>query len=347
MNDLTYREEMVALEEKIEDRENLEEDTEGSENSLAQSYMDDDNVAAYLKEISEYPLLSLEEEQALVSRIALGDKEAKELLVKSNLKLVVRLAKKYLTHGLSILDLIEEGNIGLMTAASRYELGYGTKFSSYAAFWIKAAMLTGIADKGRNIRIPGHQYEAVVSFKKAYRKLEFILGRNPSLDEVAEFMNLSLEEVKRACELQKDTLSINELLGEDNDQERENFLASDMESPEELTEQKELRKDLMTLLKNNLSARELEAITLKFGLFGTKDLSLEEIAYRYNMTREGARQLVKRTLIKLKNIAGIDDFACYMDNPDKCLENIKDFQEEYAVAKQEKRLRELKKKCTF
>lgn len=347
MNYLTHREGIMAMEEKIEDIKKLEEDSEDAFNVLAESYMNDDDVLTYLKEISEYPLLSIEEEQALVSRIALGDKEAEELLVKSNLRLVVKLAKSYLNHGLSILDLIQEGNTGLLIAACRYELGYGTKFSSYAAFWIKEAMIKGIADKGRNIRIPNHQYELVVSFKKAYRKLEFTLKRNPTLEEIAHYMNLSLEEVKVICELQKDTISINELLGDDNDQERENFLASDIDRPEEIFEQKELSRDLETFLKTNLSLRELEVITLRFGLLGTEVLTLEEIASRYNMTREGVRKLIKRTLIKLKNIVNINDFVCYMDNPDKCLGSMKDFQEEYAVAKKERRLKKLKKKYTF
>lgn len=311
--------------------------------SLDKDYFND-HINVYLEEIGRIPLLSEEEEKQIALRCINGDKDALEILVNSNLRLVVKLAKKYLTYGLSLADLIEEGNIGLIIAANKYRLDYDTKFSSYAAFWIKECMMRSIANKGRNIRIPVNLYEKIVSFKKAYRKLEFNLKRCPTIEEVASFLNLSLEEARYLSTIQNDTLSINELLGEDNDQEREAFLASNHNSPEEIVESKSLEQDLKALLSSYLTKREIEIITLRFGLNGEEIRTLEDIGLMYNLTKERVRQIEKTALNKLKNSEDIKDYIVYTNHPDASLEYIKSYQEEYLIAKRTKTLSKYNRK---
>ena len=311
--------------------------------SLDKDYFND-HINVYLEEIGRIPLLSEEEEKQIALRCINGDKDALEILINSNLRLVVKLAKKYLTYGLSLADLIEEGNIGLIIAANKYRLDYDTKFSSYAAFWIKECMMRSIANKGRNIRIPVNLYEKIVSFKKAYRKLEFNLKRCPTIEEVASFLNLSLEEARYLSTIQNDTLSINELLGEDNDQEREAFLASNHNSPEEIVESKSLEQDLKALLSSCLTKREIEIITLRFGLNGEEIRTLEDIGLMYNLTKERVRQIEKSALNKLKNSKDVKDYIIYTNHLDASLEYIKSYQEEYLITKRTKTLSKYNRK---
>ena len=327
----------------MEDKIKLKDEFDLEISNLAKDSLSD-HVTVYLKEISKIPLLSEDEEKKIVKRVLNGDEEARMILIKSNLRLVVKLAKNYLTYGLSIADLIEEGNIGLMIASRKYNLNHESKFSSYAAYWIKECMGRAIANKGRNIRIPVNLYEKVVSFRKAYRKLERDLGRSPSMEEIASLLNLSLEEVRSISYLQSDTLSINELMGENNDQEREAFLASDINSPEEIVEAQALEVDIDGLLEKCLSKREREIIILRFGLYGTKRRTLEDISLMYNLTRERVRQIEKGALNKLKNSLDIKKFAIYMDNPDTSLEYIENYQEEYLKAKEERKLSKFNKR---
>ena len=204
--------------------------------------------------------------------------------------------------------------------------------------------MRSIANKGRNIRIPVNFYEKIVSFKKAYRKLEFNLKRCPTIEEVASFLNLSLEGARYLSAIQNDTLSINELLGEDNAQEREAFLAYNHNRPKEIVESKSLEQDLKALLSSCLTEREINILILRFDLYGEEIRTLEDIGLMYNLTKERVRQIEKSTLNKLKNSEDIKDYIIYTNHLDASQEYIKSYQEEYLIAKRTKTLSKYNRK---
>lgn len=204
--------------------------------------------------------------------------------------------------------------------------------------------MRSIANKGRNIRIPVNLYEKTVSFKKAYRKLEFNLNKCLTIEEVASFLNLSLEGARYLSAIQNDTLSINELLGEDNAQEREDFLAYNHNSPKEIVESKSLEQDLKALLSSCLTKREINILILRFDLYGEEIRTLEDIGLMYNLTKEIVRQIEKSALNKLKNSEDIKDYIIYTNHLDASLEYIKSYQEEYLIAKRTKTLSKYNRK---
>ena len=228
-------------------------------------------------------------------------------------------------------------NIGLIIAANKYRLDYDTKFSSYAAFWIKECIMRSIANKGHNIIILVNLYEKIVSF-------EFNLKRCPTIEEVASFLNLSLEGARYLSTIQNDTLSINELLGEGNAQEREDFLASNHNSPEEIVESKSLEQDLKALLSSCLTKREINILILRFDLYGEEIRTLEDIGLMYNLSKEIVRQIEKSALNKLKNSDDIIDYIIYTNHLDASLEYIKSYQEEYLITKRTKTLSKYNRK---
>jgi len=293
-----------------------------------------DNVKIYLEEISRRPLLSLEEEQKLARRISQGDNYAKQIFIESNLKLVVSVAKKYNGKGLSFLDLIEEGNIGLIKAVEKFDASKGYKFSTYATWWIRQTITRAIADQARNIRIPVYLYEKLTNYKKIATNLEIKLNRQPTINEMAREMRLSISEVTKLHELQSDTVSINLLIGDDKDTELENFIPTLEETPEDVLIMNSIPIQVNKLLENcNLGLKEKEVLILRFGLEDGKIRTLEEVGQMFDLTRERIRQIEAKALRKIRKSKYVKSLAVYMQNPDKCLENIGVFKETYMERK--------------
>ena len=288
------------------------------------------SIVSYLKEIREKPVLSPEREKELARKIAEGDTEAKKIFIECNLKLVISIAKKYLNRGLSFADLIQEGNLGLMTAVDRYDVEKGYKFSTYATHWIKQSIRRALTNISRNIRVPSHIYERLMQFNKISNELEAKLNRKPTTEELANQMRLSKSEIIELQKLQIDTLSLNYLIKEDEDTELENFIPTSADNLEEQIVTKSLRKEVKELLeKCDLKEQEIEVLMLRNGFNNNEPMTLDQIGVIYNVTRERIRQIEAKALMKIRRSRYIKELADYMENPDKSLENIEEFREKY------------------
>lgn len=284
-----------------------------SSEPISHSDIQDDSIRNYLIEISSIPLLSKEEELVLAYKKSQGDKKAREILVERNLRLVVSIAKNYTSWGTPFLDLIQEGNIGLIKAVDKFDYTKGYRFSTYATFWIRQTIRRANADKGRNIRIPVHVYEALCKFNKIYNKLTVIFQSEPSLEEVASEMGVSLEKAQKLYKLNTDTISINQLVKNDDDSdELEKFISSTDKTPEEVALDNIVSSQLRNLLENSkLTSREKEVLMLRNGFMDDEIMTLEAIGQIYGVTRERVRQIEAKALMKLRKNKHISSFRNY------------------------------------
>lgn len=291
-----------------------------------------DNYQLYINDINKYPLLTLEEEQKLSKKIHEGDLEARTIFINSNLRLVVNIAKKYLGRGLEFMDLIGEGNIGLIKAVDRYDASGLNKFSTYAVWWIRNTISRGIKQYGRNRRIPIsllNKYERLVRVENELRNQ---LGREPNEEELAQKLNCSIEKIRELHEIKVDTVSINTTVG-DEDTELGDLLPSNVSLEDDYIKNN-LTQEILTLFENvGLPKRDIEIVMLRKGFIGSRPVTLKAIAKRYGITIERARQIESRTINKMRESTYIDGFAEYMPNPDEALRNIKIFRKEYLLAK--------------
>ena len=295
------------------------------------------SVVAYLREITQIPLLSLEEEKELASKVAQGDAAAKNKLIESNLRLVVRFAKNYLNQGLSYLDLIQEGNLGLMKAVEKYDVEKGCHFATYAVYWIKQAMSRATANKGRNIRIPVQVYLKVGTCRRTIRKLSEQLKRQPTIDEVANAMGMSVKEASELYNLQDDTISMNSIVSADSDTELGDFIPSSNDTPEEIALSSALKDDMQKLFTAcNLKEMEQNVLMMRYGFYNQEPMTLEEIGNIYHVTRERIRQLEAKALMKLRRSRQVKEMADYTLYPEASLQNIEEFKEKYRIDGQEK-----------
>ncbi|MBQ4634789.1 MAG: sigma-70 family RNA polymerase sigma factor [Bacilli bacterium] len=310
---------------EIKDSLELEVDSINSER-----FASTDSVAIYLREISRRPLLSLEEERKLAQKILKGDSEAREIFIESNLKLVVSIAKKYRGRGLSFLDLIQEGNLGLMTAVDKYDVNKGFKFATYATWWIRQAIVRAIQDKGANIRVPVHTQARLAVYKKAVTNLEERLNRQPTINEIVKETGLSSQIVTELSKFQNDAISINTLIGYNGDAELGQFISTTEESPESVAFARIIQPQVRKLLENcKLKPRETEILLLRFGFNDKEPMTLEEVGKKFNITRERVRQIEARALMKIRRSKQIKVLAECTQNPDKSLENIENFGKKY------------------
>ncbi len=260
-----------------------------------------DPIREYLKEIGSIPLLSAQEEYDLARKKAEGDTDAQKQLVEANLRLVVSIAKHYTGRGMSFLDLVQEGNIGLMRAVEKFDYTKGYRLSTYATWWVKQAITRALADQSRTIRLPVHMVETVNRIRRAQRNLSVSLGREPSVDELAENLGMPRKRVTELLQAAGDTVSLETPVGDEDGSSLGDFVADDSnESTEDKAESFLLREEIDEMLKG-LSPREREVIILRFGLETGKPMTLEEVGKRFNVTRERIRQIETAALRKLRN----------------------------------------------
>ena len=260
-----------------------------------------DNVRMYLKEIGKISLLSLEEEQELSKRVAEGDEQAKNILAESNLRLVVSIAKRYVGRGLLFLDLIQEGNIGLMKAVEKFDYDKGYKFSTYATWWIRQAITRALADQARTIRVPVHMVETINKMARIERQMTLELNREPTDQELSKKMGLSVEKIAEIRKISQDPVSLETPIGEEDDSHLGDFLADERTmSPEDFATYEILKDELRQVL-DTLTTREKEVLELRFGLFDGSSHTLEEVGKKFKVTRERIRQIEAKALRKLRH----------------------------------------------
>lgn len=261
----------------------------------------DDPVRMYFKEIGKVPLLTAEEERDLAIRIEQGDEEAKKKLCESNLRLVVSIARRYLNRGLSFLDLIQEGNLGLIKAVEKFDYTKGYKFSTYATWWIRQAITRSIADQARTIRIPVHMVETINKLIRISRQLLQEYGREPTSEEIAEEMGITVEKVREIKKISQDPVSLETPIGEEEDSHLGDFIPDeDIPSPVDAAAYSMLQKQLREVL-DTLSEREKKVLILRFGLDDGRPRTLEEVGKEFNVTRERIRQIEAKALRKLRH----------------------------------------------
>ncbi len=260
-----------------------------------------DPVRMYLKEIGKISLLSPEEEMDLSIRVANGDQEAARLLAESNLRLVVSIAKRYVGRGLLFLDLIQEGNIGLMKAVEKFDYDKGYKFSTYATWWIRQAITRALADQARTIRVPVHMVETINKMARIQRQLTLELNREPSEEEIAKKMGVGVEKVREVIKISQDPVSLETPIGEEEDSHLGDFVPDERNmSPEDFTTNEILKEEIKSVLET-LQPREQQVLELRFGLIDGTSYTLEEVGKKFNVTRERIRQIEAKALRKLRH----------------------------------------------
>ena len=261
----------------------------------------DDPVKIYLKEIGRVPLLSMEEEKQLAERMAQGDTNAKKRLCEANLRLVVSIAKKFVRRGMQFLDLIQEGNLGLLKAVEKFDYNKGFKFSTYATWWIRQAITRAIADQARTIRIPVHMVETITKVKKASSQLLHETGHDPTTEEIAERLEMPVERIQEIIRIAQDPVSLETPIGEEEDSHLGDFIQDDdAPAPADAASLMLLKEQLNEVL-STLSDREARVLRLRFGLEDGRARTLEEVGKEFDVTRERIRQIEAKALRKLRH----------------------------------------------
>ena len=312
--DLSDNLDMELLDTDIDmDVANLDEEELIDPVDLAAEYNLDDPVRMYLKEIGQVKLLSAEEEVELAQRVADGDQEAKNKLTEANLRLVVSIAKKYSGRGLHILDLIQEGNTGLIRAVDKFDWTKGNKFSTYATWWIRQAITRAIADQARTIRVPVHMVEVINKATRCNRKLVQELGREPTVEEIAAELNLPVEKIIEANRTAADTLSLDTPVGDEEDTSIGSFVEDERTpGPADATSNALLAEALKEIL-DTLTEREADVLRMRFGMYDGRTHTLEEVGQIFGVTRERIRQIENKAIRKLRHPSRakkIKDFYC-------------------------------------
>ncbi|GFN34686.1 RNA polymerase sigma factor RpoD [Tepidimicrobium xylanilyticum] len=286
----------------LETSDEAEEDIDLKEDlSLPRGISVDDPVRMYLKEIGKIPLLTAEEEIELAKRMEEGDELAKKKLAEANLRLVVSIAKRYVGRGMLFLDLIQEGNLGLMKAVEKFDYQKGFKFSTYATWWIRQAITRAIADQARTIRIPVHMVETINKLVRVQRQLVQELGRDPTPEEIGKEMNMEVEKVREIMKIAQEPVSLETPIGEEEDSHLGDFIEDDNAlAPAEAATYTMLREQLIDVL-DTLTPREQKVLRLRFGLDDGRARTLEEVGKEFDVTRERIRQIEAKALRKLRH----------------------------------------------
>ncbi len=299
-------EEIILIEEDEVDVENID-------LSVPDGISIEDPVRMYLKEIGKVPLLSAEEEIELAKKMELGDQEAKNRLAEANLRLVVSIAKRYVGRGMLFLDLIQEGNLGLIKAVEKFDYRKGYKFSTYATWWIRQAITRAIADQARTIRIPVHMVETINKLIRISRQLLQELGREPSPEEIAEEMGMPVERVREILKISQEPVSLETPIGEEEDSHLGDFIQDDnVPVPADAAAFTLLKEQLVEVL-GTLTEREQKVLRLRFGLDDGRARTLEEVGKEFNVTRERIRQIEAKALRKLRHPSRSRKLKDYLD----------------------------------
>ena len=306
----------IDITDKDEDLEDIDDEEETKEPANATAVKIDvgDPVKMYLKEIGKVDLLTREEEVELAKRVEAGDELAKRELSEANLRLVVSIAKKYIGRGMSFLDLIQEGNLGLMKAVDKFDYTKGFKFSTYATWWIRQSITRAIADQGRTIRIPVHMIENINKLVRIQRQLLQELGREPKPEEIAEVMNLDVDKVSDMMKIAQKPISLETPIGEEEDSQLGDFIEDDqMDTPVDVTTHIMLKEQLLDVLES-LTDREQRVLRLRFGLDDGKIRTLEEVGQVFDVTRERIRQIEAKALRKLRHPSRSKKLRDYLED---------------------------------
>lgn len=308
------KEDFDDVEPDIDDLENIEEvDISDTAISDFDGITIDDPVRMYLREIGKIPLLTYEEELELAQKIIAGDEEAKQKLAESNLRLVVSIAKKYLGRGMLFLDLIQEGNMGLIKAVEKFDYEKGYKFSTYATWWIRQAITRAIADQARTIRIPVHMVETINKLIRTSRHLLQRLGREPTPEELSEELELPIERVMEIQKIAQDPVSLETPIGEEDDSHLGDFIPDDDSPAPQDSAAYTLLKEQLEEVMNTLTPREAKVLKLRFGLEDGKARTLEEVGRVFEVTRERIRQIEAKALRKLRHPSRSKKLRDYMN----------------------------------
>ncbi len=298
-SDITDIEEPVA--DELEDEEEIDDET--LNNSQYFDDISDDSVRLYLREIGKIPLLNSEEELALAKKVVAGDKRAKDKMAEANMRLVVSIAKRYSGRGLDFLDLIQEGNTGLLRAVEKFDPDKGFKFSTYATWWIRQAITRAIADQARTIRIPVHMVETINKLLRTQRRMTQELNREPTIEELAKELEMEPEKVEYVIKIKQDITSLDAGVGRDGEDEDSvlgDFIEDeDSKTPQDSATEQLLKEQVQSVL-STLSDREQKIIKMRFGLENGKSHTLEEVGQEFAVTRERIRQIEAKALAKLR-----------------------------------------------
>ena len=293
--------------------EDEEIDMENIDLSVPEGVGTEDPVRMYLKEIGKIPLLSADEEIELAKRIELGDEDAKQKLAEANLRLVVSIAKRYVGRGMQFLDLIQEGNLGLIKAVEKFDYNKGYKFSTYATWWIRQAITRAIADQARTIRIPVHMVETINRLIRVSRQLLQELGREPTAEEIAAKMDMPVDRVREIMKISQEPVSLETPIGEEEDSHLGDFIQDDhVAVPADAAAFTLLHEQLMEVL-DTLTEREQKVLKLRFGLVDGRPRTLEEVGKEFNVTRERIRQIEAKALRKLRHPSRSKKLKDYLD----------------------------------
>ena len=303
----------LFIEEEMELDEEEEIDMEHLDLSVPEGVSLEDPVRMYLKEIGKIPLLGMEDEVELAKKMELGDPEARKRLAESNLRLVVSIAKRYVGRGMQFLDLIQEGNLGLIKAVEKFDYTKGYKFSTYATWWIRQAITRAIADQARTIRIPVHMVETINRLVRTSRQLLQELGREPTTEEIAARLDLPVERVSEIMKMSQEPVSLETPIGEEEDSHLGDFIQDDnVLVPQDAAAFTLLHEQLMEVLLT-LTEREQKVLRLRFGLDDGRPRTLEEVGKQFNVTRERIRQIEAKALRKLRHPSRSKKLKDYLD----------------------------------
>ncbi len=299
------------LEKELEEIEVTKEELEDL--SIPEGVSIDDHVKMYLKEIGKVSLLDPDQETELAERMAHGDEEAKKKLAEANLRLVVSIAKRYVGRGMLFLDLIQEGNLGLIKAVDKFDYTKGYKFSTYATWWIRQAITRAIADQARTIRIPVHMVETINKLVRVSRQLVQELGREPTPEELSKELNMSIDKVREISKISQEPVSLETPIGEEEDSHLGDFIPDDeAPAPSDAASFVLLKEQLVEVLKT-LTPREEKVLKLRFGLDDGRQRTLEEVGKEFNVTRERIRQIEAKALRKLRHPSRSKKLKDYLD----------------------------------
>lgn len=308
-------------------------------NNIPKKSFDIDVMNLYIQDMYGEEVLSADEEVELAKKVVNGDTKARELFIRKNLRLVINIASEYTDRGLPMLDLIQEGNIGLMIAVDKFDPSLGYRFSSYATWWIRNKISRSLKNDGRNIRLSDHMYNKIYIYLKTVKDLQDKLKRNPTIEEIMQESNLSKEQIILIKENEHDTISINRSFADNDDSTMEKYIVSPEPTPDELVKKEELHNQIFELLsKCNLKQREIEVLILRYGLISGEPNSLINLAKMFNLTKQRISQIEENAIKKIRISSHTKDLLIYAQNEEQAELKLEKYRKEYSPKRRKRRI---------